>query len=200
MHVAPIVFEFMAQHPALSTRLFFVDNVIDMMEEAIDVAVRIGALPESSLRARRVGSVRRVLCASPAYLAAHGTPQNPTQLASHSLIGFAGLSPHRHWTFYKRGKSQTISAEPRLLVNGADVAIAAALAGHGIARVLSYQVAGAVRDGQLVVVLADHEPPASPIHIVHGDGPDASARVRAFVELCARRLRALDATECLLPA
>jgi DNA-binding transcriptional LysR family regulator len=189
LHVAPIVLDFLNLNPQLSARMYFVDQVIDLMENAVDVAIRIGRLPESSLRAIRIGSVRPVVCASPAYLARHAAPQRPAELPSHRLVGFAGRSPLRHWSFLERGKPVKVAIAPRILVNTADLAIAAAVAGHGVTRVLSYQVAAELLAGTLVLLLAEHELPASPIHIVHAEGARATTRVRAFVDFAVERLK-----------
>lgn len=192
MHVAPLVLEFLAGHPEVSARMLFADQLVDLMDEGLDVAIRIGKLQDSSLRAIRVGFVRRIVCAAPAYLAAHGTPQTPADLADHQLIGFAGINPHRHWSFTVQGKSELFSPTPRLLVNTADVAIQAALAERGLTRLLSYQAAPEIAQGRLKTVLAKFEPPALPIHVLHAEGKHPPARVGAFVELVVERLRALS--------
>jgi DNA-binding transcriptional LysR family regulator len=193
MHVSPIIFDFLARHPRVSVRALFLDRVADLMDEGIDVAIRIGMLPDSSLSATRVGSVRRVVCASPAYLKAHGTPQTPADLARHAAIAFAGLAPGREWSF-GAGKTGVTAVPPvRLEVNSADVAIAAAVAGGGLTRVLSYQVADELRARRLRLVLTEYEPPALPIHIVHAEGRRAPAKLRAFVDFAEARLRARKA-------
>jgi DNA-binding transcriptional LysR family regulator len=191
MHVAPVVLEFLGRHPQSSARTLFVDHVVDMMEEGLDVAIRIGQLQDSSLRATRVGFVRRVVCASPEYLARHGTPETPAELATHELVGFVGINPHRNWSFTTEGKSERFQPTPRLVVNTADVAIQAALAGRGLTRLLSYQAEPELRQGRLKRVLSKFEPAPLPIHVVHGEGKQAPARVRGFVELAVERLRAL---------
>jgi DNA-binding transcriptional LysR family regulator len=191
MHVAPIVLEFLGRYTEVAVRTLFVDQVVDMMEEGVDVAVRIGRLQDSALRAIKVGSIRRIVCASPAYLAAHGTPQTPDELSTHQLIGFVGINPHRHWGFSVQGKARSFNPAPRLVVNTADVAIQAALAHTGLTRVLSYQAAAELADGRLKRVLGKFEPPPVPIHVVHAEGKAAPARVRGFVELAVERLRAL---------
>jgi DNA-binding transcriptional LysR family regulator len=192
MHVTPIVLELLARHPELSARLLYADHVVGLMEESVDVAVRIGALSDSSLHAVRVGALRRVVCASPAYLEAHGAPRTPQELQAHRLIGFVGVQPHRAWSFGGgASKALQLTPAPRLTVNTADAAIAAARQGHGLTRLLSYQVAEHLASGALVRVLARFEPPQVPIHVVHAEGKAAPARVRAFVELAVTRLRAL---------
>jgi len=191
MHVAPLVLEFLTAHPDVTARTLFVDSVVDLMDEGLDVAIRIGKLQDSNLRAVRVGFVRRIVCAAPGYLHTHGTPQTPSDLATHQLIGFVGINPHRHWTFSAQGKSEVFSASPRLLVNTADVAIQAALAEQGLTRLLSYQAAPELAKGRLKTALTRYEPPPLPIHVVHAEGKQAPARVRAFVALAVERLRAL---------
>lgn len=191
MHVAPIVLEFLDAYPEVTVRALFADHVVDMMEEGIDVAVRIGRLESSSLSAVRVGALRQVLCASPSYLRARGTPSAPADLRSHALIGFVGVTPHRRWSFVVNGKVEPYEPTFRLSVNTGDFAVQAALAGQGIVRMLSYQVAEQLKSGALARVLVKHEPEPLPIHVLHTYGRRAPARVRAFVDLAARRLKAL---------
>ncbi len=190
MHVSPVIFDFLARHPGVSVRALFLDRIADLMDEGIDVAIRIGMLPDSSLSVVRVGSVRRVVCASPAYLKKRGVPRTPADLAQHDAIAFAGATPLRDWSFGTGGKAHAVPPRIRLEVNSADVAIAAAAAGGGLTRVLSYQVAQALRAKRLRLVLTEFEPPALPIHIVHAEGRRAPAKLRAFVDFAAARLRA----------
>lgn len=187
-HVAPAIFRFLERYPRITVRTVFVDRVADLIDEGLDVAVRIAALPDSGLTAVRVGAVRPVLCASPAYLARRGRPRVPADLAGHDTIGSAAFAG-QPWGFLSGGGRITVRTAPRLLVNTVDVGIAAAIDGLGIARVLSYQVADEVRSGALEILLAEHELPAIPIHVVHVDGRNARARVRAFVDLVAPLLR-----------
>lgn len=190
MHVAPVVLGFLDRYPQVAARTLFVDRVVDLMDEGIDVAVRIAELPDSSLAAVRVGSLRRVVCASPDFLARHGTPQTPRDLEGLEGIGFQSASPLASWVFRRGdGGGDTVRPRMRLLVNNADLAVTAAAEGRGVTRVLHYQAADAVRDGRLRIVLADHEPPRIPVHLVHLEGRRAAARVRAFVDFAAERLR-----------
>lgn len=193
MHVAPVVLGFLERFPEVAARTLFVDRVVDLIDEGIDVAVRIAVLPDSTLSAVRVGQVRRVVCASPGYLAQHGVPAVPRDLADLDCIGFQAATMPAPWVFPGRSGEggETVRPPMRLLVNNADVAVAAAVAGYGVTRVLSYQAAEAVRDGRLVVLLADHEPPPIPVQLVHLEGRKAAARVRAFVDFAAERLRAV---------
>jgi DNA-binding transcriptional LysR family regulator len=190
LHVAPIVLDFLKRHPGVVARTLYLDRVTDLIEEGIDTAVRIGALPDSSLTAIRVGSMRRIICASPRYLRARGTPRAPADLAGHDAVAFGGTTPLREWTFGAEGARQTVTPLVRLEVNSAEVAVAAATAGQGVTRVLYYQAARELRAGKLRVVLAEFEPPALPIHVVHAEGRRVAARVRAFVDFAAKRLRA----------
>ena len=189
LHVAPIVLDFLKLHPQVVIRMVLLDRVADLLEEGLDIAVRIAHLPESSLTALRVGAVRRVVCASPDYLEARGTPQTPQELARFDTIAFSGGETAPEWSFASTTGSISVRPPTQLIVNSADVAIAAAMAHHGLVRVLSYQIAPALKAGRLKIVLADYEPPPLPIHLVHREGIRASGRVRAFVDFAAQRLR-----------
>jgi len=187
MYVAPVVLDFLAGHPRVTARLLFLDRLVDLLDEGLDVAVRIAHLPDSSLHAIRVGSVRWVVCASPDYLAARGAPRTPADLSQHDAIAFSlGASPEE-WSF---ASGETLSLPTKLIVSSNDVAIAASVAGRGIARVLSYQIAPELREGKLQVVLSEFEPPPIPVSVVYAEGPRAAAKVRAFVDLAVERLRA----------
>ncbi|OWJ62037.1 LysR family transcriptional regulator [Inquilinus limosus] len=190
LHVAPVLFRVAGRYPRLVVRSFFIDRIVHLAEEGYDVAVRIAELPDSGLSAVRVGTVRRIVCASPAYLAAHGTPRSPADLAEHEAIPFIRGPSTRDWMFHQGGRTETAEPRTRLIVNHADVAVAAAVAGHGLTRVLSYQAAAEIRAGLLQVVLQDYEPPPIPIQVVHQEGRRASARVRALVDMLAEGLRA----------
>ena len=194
MHVAPVVMEFLELHPEVSVRLLLLDRVTDLLDEGIDVALRIAHLQDSSLHAVRVGSVRRVTCASPDYLARRGTPLQPADLAGHDTIGFWAQGVEAEWVFGSPPKQHRVRPASRLLVNTADVAIAAALAGRGITRILSYQIASELRDNRLGIILEEHEYLPLPIHLVHAGGRRVSAKVRAFVDFAATRLRQLHLT------
>jgi DNA-binding transcriptional LysR family regulator len=190
-YVAPILFDFLAQHPKVVVRAMLLDRIVDMMEEGIDVAVRIAHLPNSGLSAVRVGQVRRVVCGSPDYLAAHGTPRTLEDLARHEAAVFAPGPAAVDWNFAgPGGRGMNVQPRTQLIVNTVDMTIAAALAGRGLARVLSYQVADELQAGRLKIVLEAFEPPPLPIHIVHLEGRRAAARVRAFVDFAVERLRA----------
>lgn len=194
LHVAPIVTAFLKRHPRVTLRVIFADNVIDLFDQNIDVAIRIARLPDSSMRATTVGSVRHVVCASPAYLRARGTPLVPSELLTHDTIAFAGQT----WVFASGGEHERVHIRPRLIVNNVDLAIAATREGHGLCRVLSYQVADDVANKRLKIVLREHEIPPVPVHVVRLEGREASARVRAFADFAAPHLKgALSKLETL---
>lgn len=192
MFVAPVLLEFLKQYPQVSARALFVDRVVDLMDEGVDVAIRIAHLPASSLSAVRVGHVRRVLCASPKYLAKRGTPKSPSDLSQHDVIALSTNLSDVEWHFVSGKRSETVLPPARLVANTADVAIGAALDGRGITRVLSYMIEPEVRAGRLRLLLESYEPPPVPVHIVFAEGRQASAKVRRFVDLATERLRARE--------
>lgn len=189
IYVLPILTEYLDRHPAVSIRGLFLDRVVNIVEEGIDVAVRIGHLPDSGMAALRVGAVRRVVCGAPDYFARHGIPADPGELARHRIIAPTGATASLDWRFGP-GASRSVTVQPRLACNTNAAAIAAAVAGWGITRLLSYQVAGLVAEGRLQRVLADFEEEPLPIHVIHPEGRRAAARVRGFVDLAVERLRA----------
>jgi DNA-binding transcriptional LysR family regulator len=191
MHVAPLLLDFLDRHPLVTARLLLLDRVVDLLEEGLDVALRIAHLPDSALHAVRVGAVRRVVCAAPNYLQRNGVPERPSDLASHSAITFARSPADAEWSFAAPGTGTAERATPsaRLSVNAADVAIAAPVAGKGLARVLSYQIAPEIAPGRLAIVLAQYEAPPVPVHLVHLAGRRADAKLRAFIDFAAARLR-----------
>lgn len=190
MFVMPVVVDYLRRYPETTVSALFLDRVVHLVEEGLDVGVRIGHLPDSSLQAVRVGQVRSVLCAAPAYLAGHGVPRAPEDLAHHVLIAASGVSPHPDWKFAREGKPFPLRVRPRLTVTTNDGAIEAARSGFGIARLLSYQVAPLLQTGELDTVLEDHETPALPVHVIHREGRQSAAKVRSFVDLAVERLRA----------
>lgn len=195
MVMAPILLDLLDRYPDISLTSLFVDRVVHMVEEGVDVAVRIAELPDSTLSAARVGSVRRVLCAAPGYLDARGRPETPSELAGHEIIDFVAMTPGGEWAFEKNDKVERFKPRSRLRVNSADPAIAAALGGRGITRVLSYMIAPQLEAGSLELVLDDRAPPAVPIHVVHKEPGQTSARVRAVVDHLVERLRASSALD-----
>ena len=187
LHVLPVLTEFLDAYPQVEARLMLLDRVIDLVEEGIDAAVRIGPLPDSSLIATRLGGLRRVVCASPAYLKKHGTPETLADLARHDCITFAGISSPVNWKFDGIG---TASIRSRLVVTTAEAAVDAAIAGIGVTRLLLYQVAEALDAGKLRLILTGFETPAVPVNLVSVEGRQAPARVRAFLDFAVPRLRA----------
>ncbi len=190
LYVTPILVRYLQQFAEVDAQCLFLDRVVNVVEEGIDVAVRIGELPDSSLHAIRVGRVRRVLVASPAYLDARGVPQRPHELAEHTIVSASGVTPVSEWRFNDAGKPLLQRLQPRLRTTSNDSAIAAAVAGLGITRLLSYQVAQPVRSGALQLVLEDFEAAPLPVHVMHHEGRRATQKVRAFVDLAVQTLRA----------
>jgi DNA-binding transcriptional LysR family regulator len=196
LHIAPLLLSCLDEHPEITARAFFVDRVVNLLEEGVDVALRIAHLPDSSLTAVRVGSMRRVIVASPAYLERHGVPLTPADLPRHDAVGVSatGGSPTPWQLAAEPGTSERLVAwappRVRLTVNGGEIGILAALARRGLARALSYQVQDEVASGRLRIVLADFEPSLIPVHLVYPAGRRAAAKVHAFIEHAAQRLRA----------
>jgi DNA-binding transcriptional LysR family regulator len=189
LHVVPIVVAFLEAFPHVTARLLLVDRVVDLIEEELDVSVRIGVLPDSSLLATRVGGIRLVTCASPSYLAEHGTPATPLDLAGHDCISFGAFSPAERWVYAGPAKSRGVPTHSRLMVNTADAAIGAARAGLGITRVLSYQAEASVAEGALRLILEDFEPEALPVSLLHREDRLPQAKVQRFIAFAAPRLR-----------
>lgn len=181
LHILPLVNGLLRAHPQLRVSLTLVDRVVRLVDEGIDVAVRIGDLSDSALHALKVAEVRRLLVASPDYLAEHGVPATIPALHDHPLISFAEIDRAPEWRFGPSG-SPAIRIAPRLIVNTADAAIAAAVAGMGIARVLSYQAIDAIAQGTLVPVLDAFAPPVMPVHLVYQANRGTSVNVRAMIE------------------
>jgi len=189
-HVLPIAMEFLKAYPDIDIRIALVDRVVDLLEDHVDLAVRIGELPDSSLVATRIGAIRRVVCGSPAYLAERGTPKNPGELGTHDCITFEALSSPNAWVFTTAKSDASVSIHSRLVVNTAEAAIDAAIAGVGITRVLSYQIANAMRAGALAVVLERFEPAPSPVSLVYTGQRLLPLKLRAFLDFAAPRLKA----------
>lgn len=188
-YILPILLDYLDLHPAVQAQAIFVDRVVNLVEEGIDVAVRIGHLPDSSHAAARVGAVRRVICASPDYLARHGIPQVPGDLAKHRIIASTSAWTSLDWRFGADGRI-AVKIEPRLRTLTNRAAIDAAVAGWGLTRILSYAIGDELIAGRLQTVLTGYEEEPMPIHVVHPEGRRASATVRTFVDLAVQRLRA----------
>jgi DNA-binding transcriptional LysR family regulator len=190
LHVLPVAIEFLKTYPDIGVRVALADRVVNLHEEDIDLAVRIGELPDSSLVATRVGSIRRVVCGSPAYFAQRGTPRSPDELSIHDCITFDGLTSPDAWKFAVGRSAVSVAIHSRLIVNTAEAAIDAAVAAVGVTRVLSYQVASALRAGTLVLALRKFEPAPWPVSLVHPGQGLLPLKLRAFLDFAAPRLRA----------
>jgi DNA-binding transcriptional LysR family regulator len=189
LHIVPVVTEFLDAYREVHVQMMLVDRVVDLIDEHIDLALRIGELPDSSLIAVRLGTIGRVVCASPAYLAAHGVPAHPEELAGHDAVTFAGLSSPKEWSFRVGGATQRFPVRSRLTVNTAEAALDAVMAGAGLTRVMSYQAAEAVRDGRVVMVLRDYAPEPNPISLVYPSGRLVPLKLRAFLDFAVPRLK-----------
>jgi DNA-binding transcriptional LysR family regulator len=190
LHILPVVGNFLPRYPQVDVRLLLLDRVVSLVDEGLDLGVRIGQLPDSSLRAVRVGQVRRLFCASPQYLARHGVPATPHDLGGHTVVACTAVTPiSDRWSFQGPSGAASVAVAPRLVVNTTDAAVDAALDGLGITCIQSYQAEPHVAAGRLQRLLADYEPPSAPIHIVHPEGRHLSAKVRLFLDYVAEGLR-----------
>ena len=190
LYVMPIIADYQSAFELTTVSALFVDRVVNLIDEGMDVGIRIGQLPDSSLRAIRVGRVRRVVVGAPAYLEKHGIPQTPEDLTRHRLVASSGISPTNDWVFQSAGKKQTVRVQPSIVANTNDGPLEAARQGYGLTRLLSYQVAPQLATGELKTVLGDCEGADLPVHVVHREGRHGSAKVRSFVDLAVERLRA----------
>ncbi|WP_353230889.1 LysR family transcriptional regulator [Novosphingobium sp.] len=195
LHVEPVVLAFLKAYPEIQVRMVLNDHVITIADHQIDAAIRIGPLPDSSMRALQLGAIRWVVCGSPDYLGEHGVPQTPHDLAQHDCVMFEGLHStdmwsNAAWSFGADAAALSIPIAPRLRVNTAEAARAAAVAGTGLVRLLSYQVADAVAAGALRLILTAWEPPAIPVQLVHPGQAILPLKLRAFLDFAAPRLRA----------
>ncbi|WP_209506794.1 MULTISPECIES: LysR family transcriptional regulator [unclassified Ruegeria] len=195
LFITPILADFLERYPKIEAQTLYVDRVVNLIDEGVDVGVRIGPLADSSLMAVRCGSVRQVVFAAPEYLERAGEPERPEDLNGHVLINSQPLSPSGQWQFDQLGKPKLVRVHPRVSMNTNDAVIEMALRGQGLARLLSYQIAPYLADGRLSAVLSDFEPAPAPVHIVHHEGRMVSAKVRAFVEFAASRLKREAALE-----
>jgi DNA-binding transcriptional LysR family regulator len=201
LHVLPVVSDFLARFPQINVRMVLSDRDVHLVDDQIDMAVRIGNLPDSSMVATRVGFVRRVVCASPAFLAAHGTPAVPADLADLPCVTFDFLAARSAWTFASpdRKLEQSVPVRCRLSVNTAEAAIDSAIAGVGLTRVLSYQAARAVADGKLRLVLREFERDPIPVSLLHAGQGLLPLKMRSFLEFAAPRLRRSLASDPSVP-
>jgi DNA-binding transcriptional LysR family regulator len=191
-HVAPVVTRFLAAHPEVQAELLLSDRNVDLIEEGVDAAVRIGALANVSMVARRLGRVARVTVASPDYLARRGTPSTPADLAGHELIMSTSVRSVAEWRFREGSREHVVRYSPRLRVNDVEAMLAAACDGFGIARALSYQVEPLLRAGLLVRVLSGYEPERLPVHLLLPSSRHMPPRLRAFVDFAVAQFAALD--------
>jgi DNA-binding transcriptional LysR family regulator len=192
LHVLPVLAEFLALWPDINVRLVLADRNLHLIDDHIDIAVRIGALADSALVATRVGAVRSVVCSSPTYFAAHGVPKKPEDLSELTAVTFDLFSSSQHWVFRDPKSKDEVRApvRSRLSVNTAEAAIDGAGAGLGVTRALSYQVAQAVLEGRIQIVLADYEPEPSPVSLIHAGQGLTPLKVRMLLDFAAPRLRA----------
>jgi DNA-binding transcriptional LysR family regulator len=189
MFVMPVIVDYLRRFPDMSISAVFLDRVVNLLEEGLDVGIRIGELPDSTMHAVGVGHVRRVVCAAPAYIRAHGVPRAPADLAHHAIVAASPVSASVDWRFGAGRKAVSVKVRPRLTVTNNEAAIVAATEGFGVTRLLSYQAGPHVAAGRLKIVLKDYEPLSLPIHVVHSEGRQASAKVRTLVDLLVERLR-----------
>ncbi|MBB3543609.1 MULTISPECIES: LysR family transcriptional regulator [unclassified Rhizobium] len=189
IYVIPIMTEFLSLHPAVTGRALFFDRMVNLVEEGIDVAVRIGHLQDSDQQAVRVGSVRRVVCGAPGYFERHGEPTTPADLARHVTIVNTGSSAPLEWHFAPG--HAPVKLHPRMYCNTVGASIEAAVTGWGLSRTLSYQVAEHLAAGRLKTVIEEYEEEPLPIHVVHVEGRHVSAKTRAFVDFVAQKIKAL---------
>ena len=188
-HAVPVIAEFLRLYPEIRVRVLLNDQIASLQEEHIDLALRVGELPDSSMIARRVGQIRQVLCASPAYLKDRSRPETPADLEAHDCIAHEGLATGTKWEFYSAGHSQIVPIAPRLVVNAVEAALVAALAGAGVARVLSYQINDLVKSGSLETLLEAYEPNPTPVSLVYMGQRDMPLKLRAFLDFALPRLK-----------
>ncbi|MBX5089089.1 LysR family transcriptional regulator [Rhizobium lentis] len=190
LHVLPVVVDFLKAYPDINLRLMLGDRLANLVEDHIDVALRIGNLADSNLIATRLGAIRRTVYASPNYLARNWVPVQPAELSAHDCITFEGMATTQSWTFTEGKRDLAVPVRSRLAVNTAEAAVDAAVAGLGITRVLSYQAARAEAAGLLVPLLADFEPPPAPVHLVYPSQGLVPIKLRALIDFATPRLRA----------
>jgi DNA-binding transcriptional LysR family regulator len=183
LHVSPVMSAYLKRYPEVSSELRLADRMINLVEDGVDLAVRIGHLADSTLVARHVGEMRRIVVASSGYLEAHGEPKTPEAIASHETIQFGATAAPPDWRFVRDGSEVRVTPAPRFITNSSDAAIQYAEAGGGLTRVMFYQAADALKKGRLRIVLAKFEQPPLPIHLVYPTSRLLSAKVRTFIDL-----------------
>lgn len=189
IYVMPIITAYQMAYSETTVSALFVDRVVNLADEGFDVGIRIGQLPDCSLRAIRVGQVRLVVCGSPKYLKKHGSPKSPGDLANHRIIAAASISTGAEWSFARKKEKCTVRLNPHILVNTNDGALEAARLGYGLTRLISYQASGEIQAGTIKTVLTDFEETSLPIHVIFREGRNGSAKVRSFVDLAVEKLR-----------
>ena len=187
LYVGPAIADFARRHPGIVFTTLFLDRMVDLIEEGIDVAVRIARLADSSATAIRVGAIRHILCAAPTYLDAHGVPRSPHDLKSMEAIDVLGS--RLPWIFRSSGRTSSVQPPTRLVANSVEMAIEAASAGCGVVRLLSYQAEGAIAAGRLMPILQLYEPEPVPVHVVHIEGRTSPRRTRVFMDDLVDHLR-----------
>jgi DNA-binding transcriptional LysR family regulator len=190
LHVLPLVRSFLGDYPQVDVRLLLLDRVVSLVDEGLDLGFRVGQLPDSSLRAVHVGQVRRVVCATPQYIARHGLPSTPRDLRNHAVVACTAVTPIAdRWSFRGPSGVTSVAVLPRLVVNTTAAAVDAALDNLGFTCILSYQVESHIAAGRLQTLLVEYEPPPAPIHILHPAGRHLPARIRLFLDHAADGLR-----------
>ncbi len=189
LHVLPVITEFLRSYPDVNVRLTLGDRNANLLEEHVDLAIRIGELPDSSLTSTRVGMIRHVVCGSPRYFAERGAPSSPGELSAHQCITFEALMSPDSWLFNVGGAEVSVPIHSRLVVNTAEAAIDGSIAGFGLTRVLSYQIEEACRSGALDVTLEEFEPAPFPVSLVYSRQGRLPLKLRAFLDFATPRLR-----------
>jgi len=187
-HVIPIVTEYLENYPDVSVKSMFFDRVTNLLEDDLDIAIRIGHLKDSNFYASKVGEVRQVLCAAPSYLEKHGEPSCPADLANHEVIFPPQQEANNLWQFQNNNNKETIKVNPRLYCNHNSATVKAAVLGGGISRLMSYQIGEEIAEGALKRILVPFEEPPLPVNIVHIEGRRTSAKIRSFINLATQRL------------
>lgn len=190
IHVIPILTEYLQQNPSVAVRAVFYDRISNILDEGLDVAIRIGHLKDSSIYAIPVGSVQRLVCASPNYLKKYGMPKHPSDLKDHEIIQASTVEPSTTWQFESSIGTESVKIFPRLQCSQNGSAITAAKQGIGITRLMSYQIGEELKNGSLTRILRDYETKPLPVSIIHLEGRQANAKIRSFIDLAVARLRA----------
>jgi DNA-binding transcriptional LysR family regulator len=187
-HLQPVATQFLHDHPEINLNLLLVDRVVNLVEEHVDLAIRILELPDSGLAARPIGTIKMVVCASPAYLQAHGTPTHPSELAQHRCIAWSSLGPFKSWLFSEQGVERMFPINVRMTTTTPESAVDVAVAGLGLTQITSYQAEAGVRTGALVPVLREFEANPVPVNLVHPSNRRVPLKLRTFIDYVAPRL------------